>query len=89
MPAAQDRESYGHTKTDKPLKTEQQPFAVGGGRVVRCQRHTTALCDASVCVCVCVCMTLHVCILVSLGIAGKYWRELNLVVELKITIARI
>ena len=22
VPAAQDRESYGHTKTDKPLKTE-------------------------------------------------------------------
>ena len=29
MPAAQDGESYGHTKTDEPLKTEQQTFTVG------------------------------------------------------------
>ena len=33
MPATQDGEGYGHTKTDKPLKTEQQAFTVGGGRV--------------------------------------------------------
>ena len=29
VPAAQDRESYGHAKTHKPLKTEQQAFTVG------------------------------------------------------------
>ena len=68
VPAAQDGESYGHAKTHEPLKTEQQAFAVGRCWVARHQRHTTALCDVSVCVYDIVCMQLlQVCILISLA----------------------